>query len=108
MAGQRLQPTIQPPMMGAMAGAMPKIIETWLISRCASSPCNTSRTTARPTIKPTPALSPCNARNSNNIGIDVDKAQPTDATINTASPARMTRLRPIASDSGPCTTLIAA
>jgi len=39
ISGQSPPPSrIQPPMMGAMAGAMPKIIDTWLISRCASGP----------------------------------------------------------------------
>jgi hypothetical protein len=95
-------------MIGAIAGAMPKIIDTWLISRCASSPDSTSRITARPTIMPTPALSPCSARNTSSVGRSVASAQPTDASAKTASPARITRRRPTASDSGPCTTLINA
>jgi hypothetical protein len=87
---------------------MPKIIETWLIRRCASWPCNTSRITARPTIRPTPALNPCSARNHSSIGSEVDSAQPTEASTNTTRPARITGRRPSASESGPCTRLIAA
>ena len=95
-------------MIGAIAGATPKIIDTWLISRCASSPCSTSRITARPTIRPTPADSPCSARNSSSVVRSRDSAQPTEASVNTTSPPRITLRRPIASDSGPCTMLIAA
>ena len=51
---------------------------------------------------------PCSARNANSIGRLVDNAQPIDASVNTASPPRITRLRPVASDSGPCTRLINA
>ena len=94
--------------MGAMAGAMPKIIDTWLISRCASSPWRASRITARPTMKPTPADRPCRARNSSSVPMSVASAQPTDASRNTNSPPRITRLRPNVSDSGPCTRLINA
>ena len=95
-------------MIGAIAGAMPKIIDTWLIRRCASSPCSTSRITARPTIRPTPADRPCSARNASNVPRSIDNAQPTDASVNTTSPPRITLRRPIASDSGPCTTLVSA
>ena len=87
---------------------MPKIIDTWLISRCASSPSSTSRITARPTISPTPALRPCSARNASNCGNVVASAQPTEASRNTTSPPRITRRRPSASDSEPCTRLIPA
>ena len=95
-------------MIGAMAGAMPKIIDTWLINLCASSPCSTSRITARPTIRPTPALNPCSARNASSVVRSGASAQPTEARVNTASPPRITRRRPMASDNGPCTTLISA
>ncbi|GAE53860.1 hypothetical protein XPR_0495 [Xanthomonas arboricola pv. pruni MAFF 301420] len=97
---------IQPPMIGAIAGAMPKIIDTWLISRCASAPWNRSRITARPTIMPTPADSPCSARNASRVGRSCDSAQPTEPAMNSTSPPRITRLRPQASDSGPCAMLI--
>ena len=95
-------------MIGAIAGATPKIIEIWLISRCASSPSSASRTTARPTIRPTPADNPCTARKNSIIGILVDSAQPTEASAKTAMPARITGRRPSASDKGPCTSDIAA
>lgn len=108
IAGQRSQPRIQPPRIGARAGAMPKIIDTWLISFCAYWPWNTSRITARPTIRPTPADMPCSARKASSIGRLVDMAQPTEASVNTVSPPRITRLRPTASDSGPWTRLISA
>jgi hypothetical protein len=108
IAGQCATPRIQPPITGASAGATPKIIDTWLIRRCASSPCSTSRITARPTIRPTPDESPCNARNASSVGRSLDSAQPTEAMANTINPPRITRRRPIASDSGPCTMLITA
>ena len=38
MPCQSAQGSIQPPITGAIAGAMPKIMVTWLINRCASSP----------------------------------------------------------------------
>ena len=95
-------------MIGATAGAMPKIIDTWLISFCAYGPWYTSRITARPTISPTPADMPCSARNASSVGRLVDSAQPMDASANTVRPPRITRRRPIASDSGPCTRLISA
>ena len=67
-------------MIGAIAGAMPKIIDTWLISRCASSPCSTSRITARPTIRPTPADRPCSARNASSVpGRATARSRPTPA-----------------------------
>ncbi len=93
-------------MIGAIAGATPKIIDTWLISRCASAPWYRSRITARPTITPTPAVTPCSARNTSSVVISRDSAQPIEAPMNSTSPPMITRLRPNASDSGPCARLI--
>ena len=46
---ERQSPTVSkaPPRIGAKAGASPKIIDTWLIRRCASGPEKRSRITAR-------------------------------------------------------------
>ncbi|MNW14976.1 hypothetical protein D3C71_2133440 [compost metagenome] len=64
--------------------------------------------TARPTIKPTPADKPWTARKHSSAVRSVAKAHAAEARVNTASPPRITLRRPIASDSGPCTTLIKA
>ena len=96
------------PMIGAIAGAMPKMTATWLISRCASAPSKRSRMIVRLTIVEPPAASPCTTRPTSNHSSDGAKAHATDATPYAASETTMTGLRPIASDSGPWKTLIAA
>ena len=94
--------------MGAMAGATPKNSVTCAITRCASAGGNMSRITARDTTMPAPVDSPCSARQAISISMLCAIAQPTDASVNTATPASTTGRRPKLSDSAPWNRLMKA
>ncbi len=67
-----------------------------------------SRMMARDTIMPAPADMPCSARNAISHPIVGASAQPTDAIVNSASPAITTGRRPKLSASAPWNRFIAA
>ena len=60
-----------------------------------------SRMMARDTTMPAPALMPCSARNNTSWPMVCDSAQPTEASVNTPMPQRMTGRRPRLSDNAP-------
>ena len=60
-----------------------------------------SRITARETTIPAPADIPCTARKKTSAPMCCDSAQPTEASVNTTSPARTTGRRPKLSASAP-------
>ena len=91
----------RPPTIGAMTGATPKKMVICAIVFCASDGPNRSRTTARETTMPAPVDSPCRARKKISCPIVCDSAQPTEASVNTASPTSTTGRRPKLSDSAP-------
>jgi hypothetical protein len=100
--------TTHPPKTGAKAGDSEKIMLTSASSRVAAAPSKQSRMMARPTTVPTPADIPCTTRQAVSHPTLGASAQPSAASPNVSSAARMTRRRPKASDNGPCTRLMQA
>ena len=62
--------------------------------------------TVRLTITPPPALSPWRTRKNSSVERSVERAQPTEASTKTVTPAIITGRRPSASESGPWNGLI--
>ena len=60
-----------------------------------------SRMTARETTIPAPADMPCSARKKTSAPMCCESAQPTEASVKTASPASTTGRRPKLSESAP-------
>ena len=96
------------PIIGAIAGATPKKIVTCDITRCASAGGYMSRITARDTTMPAPVARPCTARHTISWPIVCDSAQPTEPSVNSATPHRMTGRRPKLSASAPWNRFISA
>ena len=91
-----------------MAGAMAKIMPVWAIMRWAAGPSSRSRMMARDTTMPAPADMPCSTRPSQSTWIVPAKTQTSDAATYTAKATSNTRLRPSASASAPCQSIMKA
>jgi hypothetical protein len=100
--------TTHPPKTGARAGDSEKIILTNASHLVAAAPSKQSRMMARPTTVPTPADMPCMTRKAVSQPTLGESAHPSAAKPNAESAERITRLRPKASDNGPCIKLMQA
>src|ERR1700676_3599643 len=100
--------TTHPPKTGAKAGDSEKIMLTNASSLVAEALSKQSRMMPLPTTVPTPADMPCMTRKEVNQPTLGESAHPSAARPNAESAVRITRLRPNASDNGPCIRLMQA